>query len=874
MNYFKLIILIFSIVINEGFTQEDEKNLILPPRVKTQSDLARYQAKRYIAKFPFHAFECGLHYLEATNYHRLIRHHGPEAFQQAFRLNSLKREPATENQFAFDNNAVGDVCSRDFGYCHGHTTSLTLWNRLAHFDPQNINKAIYPKDIGSDEWFDYYRAIIDKLMHKREPIVLPGFHHLYEFSDSHPRITRYLKEHVALEWAERNINISSYFKVLKSIHKKFTIEKALKLHQKLSFLINTLNFNPVIWIASSSGRDKRLFEIENEAGIHNMQAYAVTPIDAKGDYKVYFWDIYAEHDVESDLGKRSYTISTKIADANGLAQVVNNNHNIQKINFKHGLTEDDENTIHYDFADMDTVPFDMINIGDDAYKLLKFYKNNPEFTEYLEKKLEYDKKHKPKPFRAPYRGTDKSPFEILLSDGSIWKVPAKYQYFTGDLYIESYQVDEIPEKVKKTLDILTNKKWRDGEKIERYSFQKARPFEYLDSNNTKQKFEFNIKWFDFDGKFYPDSDFYQYAPKELIAELKHYTLNWPLKKAVNLKYLSNPESNFRNFKDDNNNLMWKVPIEFMVDRKFHIPKGLESKVPYKVVTYLKQHKLWPLYGQYYLNILPASQRTITYLDNKKFIIPVDWFSSSRIIKMNDERFQMLPDLLKIVFAGFKNKNFDGEKEFHISRFSHSPLMVDNKQYYLPYTWYNDEGMYNDDDGSEGQVIMMFDIPREEIPYITNDYKKIIVGKNGTWPPKRLELPNSSMSVELSDGSKYYWPLSWISSGFNLDIPKGEERLVPKNVIDEIFGSGPYGWPINYSLFVYNIQLYPQILKDGTRWHWPRAWMEKEYGNIKLPKSEKELARLLPLEIQEKIKKAYNGSYPRDRRVNVWNLNFE
>lgn len=864
MKVFALILFIFIFFKINTSAQgppvpEDQKaNLIIPAHIKNQQDLAKYQVVEYLKHFPNSTFRCALYLSRLSTYHVLLRNQGTVAFKKAFKINSLKRIPSTENQFSFSNHDVSEVCERDFGFCHGFSAALTYWNRLAHFDPENVNHATYSEDIGSDEWFDYYRVIIDELMYKRNPVIVPGFKHLYDFTNSHPRITRYMKEHVALNWAKRNINISNFFKILKSVYHTFTTSEALILHQKLSYRINELAFNPIVWISSESNEEKKIFSIENDAGIHTMQAYKITPIDANGNYEIHFWDIYDPHDAQ--YATRVFTISTNKVTENGRAYVTSHKENKQG---KIIASKKVETTI-FSFADMDLVPFDDQYIGEDAYKLLEFYKKNSMFTSYLENQYEEYLKNPPPPFRVPYSGPDTSPFEIILSDGSVWKVPTKYQHYQGSLYIEPKQVNELSNTIKKSLDFLVGKKWRKGVLIPRYAFQKAEPFYYLDSNGNEKTFYYDIKWFNYEGKFLPDNNFYRKAPIELIKELKTYSLQWPFGKNVSLKYNYHPLNEYRII-FDGGKVIWKVPIDFLSEEGFFVPANFKKHVPAKMIIKLKNLNLWEYEKPINLAFIDPDKRTLSYSSNKKFIIPLDWYiGNTRMLKITIERFNQLPDELKVFFTGYKDTNLLQTIEVDSYALTGTQYKWNNKNFTFPITWFDLDIV------SEGLTQTLFDIPEEEIPFIPDNLKELIVGKNGTWPPVNKKIHFHESSLYLKDGSKFTWPMSWVDDGWNLVIPPGEEHVVPAKVINEIFSIGPYLWPLR-RLSVALIQYSPIKLNDGSYWLWPREWMDTNFGIINLPKSEKKINEMIPLEVQAKIKKLFEGVYPKDRKFNVWQI---
>ncbi len=843
-------------------------NLIIPPHVKTQKQLGKYQVKRYIKSFPKIALQCTRFFLRGSSYHRLLRQQGPVAFQNTFKLNYHKRFPRTENHFPFDNGDVGDVCERDFGYCHGFSAALTYWNRLSHFDPGNINQASYPRNVGSDEWFEYYKLIIDKIMNNKEPVIIPGYNHLYEFASSHPRITNYLKEHIALEWAERNINLSSYFKVLRQVYHKFTIKEAKDLHKKLHFKINELNHNPVVWIASAADEKKRINPLEIPGGIHDMQAYRVDPIDKNGDFKVYFWDIYSPND--ADEATSIFTISTiKKGSKNKnkpriFKEIVDSTGKV--------LEKKSEFDGVFDFADMDTVPFDEIELGEQVVKLMKFYQDNPVFTKHLEENFEKNLKNPAPKFRIPYKGDEPLP-QVKLSDGTIWEFPKEMQYYDGNIWIEKHQISKLPNEVIKILDNFSEVKWRNGEKIDRYNLQLPRPYQYLDENDAPKEFKFNLNWFNYEGKFLPNENFFIEAPKDLIKKLKKYTLTWPPTKALNLKYFQD-DSYVRNFfkpNDESEELLWEIPIEFITENGlFHVPTIYKSKVPRKVVEVLEKNDLWPLEVPINLSYMTKESRTVK-IGNTKMTLPLRWYSSHRnnLIKIPAHELKDYPKILSDFFYGFgprKNHDF-----FEVSPrlINQSKIRYNNEVYLFPKDWFSkaDDDFFSDSGIS---------IPEDQLEFVPENYREMIVGKGGKWPPIQNRFNSYMQTFYLKDGSEFQFPLSWVLPSDQLAIPRGQENILPQKIIDELFKKGPYKWPLKENIDLYNLQLDRLKLSDGSYFLWPREWMKIQDHNmkIKLPKSIRKIESMIPKEVQDIIKKSYDGKYPENRMVEPWRIGFD
>ncbi len=366
------VLIFFIFLSSNSFSQGDIPNILIPPHIKTQRELLKYQALKYLKTIPRKLIDCTRFLFRGSSYHRILRREGPKGYRGIFKLNHSKRFPNTSNQFSFNYRELKDVCDIQYGTCQGYTGSMILWNRLAHFDPQNISGANFPTDVGSDEWFEYYKVLIDKIQGDRDPVIIPGYKHLRQFSSSHPRIKKYLKEHVLLEWAERNANLEGYFKIFNSVRNNYSFREAKILHTKLNKSINELGFNPAVWIAQPAKYEDK----PDNVYIHVMQAFRVDDINPEtGSFDVHFWDIGNAYNANRSV--RVYTISTTELAPNGRVKVIE-----KRLKPNGDVYENGE---YFDIAEMEIMPFDNTEAGRDAAKLIKFYKENPVFAEHLEK---------------------------------------------------------------------------------------------------------------------------------------------------------------------------------------------------------------------------------------------------------------------------------------------------------------------------------------------------------------------------------------------------------------------------------------------------------------------------------------------------------
>lgn len=110
---------------------------------------------------------------------------------------------APEHSLAFRNGGGGSQYEMTQGYCWGHASVTSKFNRLAFF-----NKDQKPKyDINSadleiqNKAIQEYKKYIDQII-KNNPTDIPGFANLDELS-SHPSLQSYISDKVSTSWAKR-----------------------------------------------------------------------------------------------------------------------------------------------------------------------------------------------------------------------------------------------------------------------------------------------------------------------------------------------------------------------------------------------------------------------------------------------------------------------------------------------------------------------------------------------------------------------------------------------------------------------------------------------------------------------------------------------
>lgn len=95
------------------------------------------------------------------------------------------------------------------GYCWGHASVTSKFNRLAFFNPEDtqIKEALNapPNSDERNQAIQYYKDVIDQVVDNKVTSI-PGFRNLNEFS-AHPDLQTYLADKVANSWAERAMSM-------------------------------------------------------------------------------------------------------------------------------------------------------------------------------------------------------------------------------------------------------------------------------------------------------------------------------------------------------------------------------------------------------------------------------------------------------------------------------------------------------------------------------------------------------------------------------------------------------------------------------------------------------------------------------------------
>ena len=129
----------------------------------------------------------------------------------------LAENSKRENSLAFRNgDSVSDKYEVSQGFCWGHSSVTSQFNRLAFFESEK--KA--PFDLHSDDVqekeraVEYYKKLIKDIT-KNRVREIPGFANLHEFS-SEPLLQSYFGDRVARAWAKRAISLTGLRAATKS----------------------------------------------------------------------------------------------------------------------------------------------------------------------------------------------------------------------------------------------------------------------------------------------------------------------------------------------------------------------------------------------------------------------------------------------------------------------------------------------------------------------------------------------------------------------------------------------------------------------------------------------------------------------------------
>jgi hypothetical protein len=165
-------------------------------------------------------------------------------------IKSISDLSKLDNSLAFSNGGGGSKHEVTRGYCWGHASVTTKFNRLAFFKPDAKPK--YPlKGASSAEEHakavNYYKGLIDKVI-DNEPVDIPGVSNLFELSEN-PDLQSYIADKVSNSWAKNAMTFhglavaSSARPMTEKRSDKFItdVEEKLKLNQQPQIVFTKKN---------------------------------------------------------------------------------------------------------------------------------------------------------------------------------------------------------------------------------------------------------------------------------------------------------------------------------------------------------------------------------------------------------------------------------------------------------------------------------------------------------------------------------------------------------------------------------------------------------------------------------------------------------
>lgn len=161
-------------------------------------------------------------------------------------------ESSADNCLAFRNDPYEDAYSENTmtaGYCWGHASMTSKFNRLGFFRPTQKVPCVEEKtcEVGDEKWLSFYEKVIYDIKHNI-PREIPGFPNLRSFSSTHPSLELALGNSVANEWGEKSMTRQGVGQIL-SGGQSMSAKKINKLFSRVvtneRFKLNTqLLFSP------------------------------------------------------------------------------------------------------------------------------------------------------------------------------------------------------------------------------------------------------------------------------------------------------------------------------------------------------------------------------------------------------------------------------------------------------------------------------------------------------------------------------------------------------------------------------------------------------------------------------------------------------
>ncbi len=855
---------------------------VFPPHIKTQTDLALNRLKVYFYKqLPSEVLACTKSFMGVSEYQRFLRelkksskYSKESIFRSVLKLTDHRRYPRTENQPPFDNNDIGDVCEREYGFCYGYTFSEVLWNRNAHFIPNKIAKLEVPdKSKEPEKWFQFYKERMDDLFIKRKPTIIPDFENLHLFLSSDPRINTHYKKHAALKWAERNISFGGV-DILLSIRSSMTKKESQKLYDELSYSINTIGFNPIIYLSSRSfdekewkikdiikdfkGYIKYLKTKYTQAGIHVVQAFEISPI-VDGKFTIKTWDIYSPFDADEAINEIYVDLNAKNADGQFLLETSRpfSFESSSPLGGIRTLDKGSESTSFY--ADIEQVPFDNYFLGLDVKNNYEFYQKHPEVYSYELLQYEQRQKNPPPKWYPPYKGEGVPP--IILKDGSHWFWPEDFLIYNGSIHLTQERKEQLPESVKEILTWFHGEKWKEKKFINPYSFQ---------ISEKLYRSKWDLKNIDYKGFITLSEEQLNALPLEDVEKIKERISDktkFPY--VFNLRAYLNDYVFYYVVNDFGEMEAWYWPIDWFNEaEQVSIPSNAKEMIPSNVYAHLDALGVFSVQKPFYVNQLNSSIEIDFGKHSKR--IPFHWFDNNGQVTFPSSVEEVDKELVEF-FVG-RAENWPPKKEINAQKIINAMSYLrydreDKTLFYIPLDWLVKE--LDDYDFGFSYIEMPASEKELATRYMPKDVISQIIAPE-KYPPNKAVMVSKPVEVYLSNGQTWHFLSSWLDIGPNGEhakIPEDEWHMIPEKVKEELFmKGGPYEWPPRESYPIYEFQSRPVRFGEPEKndyWLWPRTWHQKDgsvlipVGGEKLIDDERVLKRLgenieLPIKKETKI----------------------
>ena len=124
--------------------------------------------------------------------------------------NSSMNKSLNKNSFSFRNSSSAFVFSEEgmsAGYCWGHASATSKFNRLAKFRVNEKVPCIKNNSckVGDEDYLEYMEDLIDDIMNNK-PRTIPGFKNLSDFSSENMQsdsVLLYLGDSISNEWSDK-----------------------------------------------------------------------------------------------------------------------------------------------------------------------------------------------------------------------------------------------------------------------------------------------------------------------------------------------------------------------------------------------------------------------------------------------------------------------------------------------------------------------------------------------------------------------------------------------------------------------------------------------------------------------------------------------